>query len=111
MENPFELILEKLNTIETLLKYPVKQDRVVETSPVSNILSITQAAEYLCLSKSSLYKMTSQRLIPFYKVSKKVYFNRVELAEWIDRHKVKTQEEIEQEAILYLSKTRNYRKR
>ena len=111
MENPFELILEKLNTIETLLKHQAKQDRAVDIAPINDILSITLAAEYLSLSKSSLYKMTSGRLIPFYKVSKKVYFKRKELDEWIDKHKMKTQEEIEQEAIGYLLKPRKYRSR
>lgn len=59
IDNQLELFLEKLNTIESLLKHLVKQDWVIDTTPINDILSVTHAAEYLCLSKSSLYKMTS----------------------------------------------------
>jgi len=107
MENPFELILERLNTIESLLRSSKKTDPVLN-APVNEIFNMAQAADYLGLAKSTVYKMTSSRLIPHSKVSKKIIFKRNELEEWITKHKVKTKEEIEQEANAYLSRRRKY---
>ena len=107
MENPFELILERLNTIETLLRSS-KKIEPVQSSLVNEIFNMSQAADYLGLAKSTVYKMTSSRLIPHSKVSRKIIFKRNELEEWINKHKIKTKEEIEQEADAYLSRRRKH---
>jgi len=47
-------------------------------------LNFNQAAQYLSLSHSHLYKLTSQRKIPFHKPSGKyLYFFKNELDTWI----------------------------
>ena len=44
------------------------------------ILSLKEAAEYMGVSESTLYKMTSARTITFYKPNNgKIYFKRVDL--------------------------------
>ena len=108
MENPFELILEKLTNIENLLKASRKTETVIIPA-VNEIFNISQAADYLGLAKSTLYKMTSCRLIPHAKTGKRIYLKRIELDEWITKHKIKTREEIELEADEYLSKKRRYK--
>jgi excisionase family DNA binding protein len=82
MENPFELILERLNTIENLIKSLNKID-LVPSSPVNEILNLNEAAEYPGLAKSTLYKMASCRLIPHSKIGKKIFLRRNELRDWI----------------------------
>lgn len=57
MENPFESILERLNTIESLLRASKKTNRVL-SAPVNEIVNMSQAADYLGLAKSTVYKMT-----------------------------------------------------
>ena len=42
-----------------------------------------QAAEFLSMSKSALYKFPSQRWLPYYKTGKRIYFKTLELAEWL----------------------------
>lgn len=113
MENPFEVILQKLHSIESLL---IQQNRKnlssTEAELQKDILTISEASEYLSISASAIYKMTSKLTIPFYKVGKKVYFKRTELLEWIEKHRVKTREDIEKETIAYLSHSRkDYKKR
>ena len=108
MENPFDLILERLNAIENLLRNLKKDDPIV-SSPVSEIFNINQAAIYLGVAKSTVYKMTSSRLIPHSKISKRIYFKRNEIDEWINKHKIKTNVEIEQEADEYLLRKRKYK--
>ena len=104
MENPFEVILERLNAIESLFRSSKKTD-LVSSVPVNEIFNMAQAADYLGLAKSTIYKMTSSRLIPHSKVSRKIIFMRNELEDWITKHKIKTKEEIEREADAYLSRS------
>ena len=83
-----EAILAKLNTIESLL---LEQT----TKP----LTLEEAAIYLDISRSHLYKLTSKSEIPHYKPQgKRVYFSKPELDKWLLRNPIKTNEEIEQQA-------------
>lgn len=112
MENPFELLLERLESIEKLLKNHHGYEPIITPAQqVKEILTIEDASDFLCLSKSSIYKRTSGWTIPFYKVGKTLYFKRTELIEWIDKHKVRTREEIEQEARANLPLPRTYRRK
>ena len=107
MENPFELILEKLNAIENLLKHQKGIEPIITTTQtLKDVLTMNEAADFLCQSKSSLYKKTADWTIPHYKIGGTLFFKRSELFEWIEKHKIKTRDEIEQEAIENLSKTR-----
>lgn len=83
-----EQILERLKRIEDLI---AQQDTV---------LSFNEACKYINLSSSQLYKLTSKAEIPHSKPNgKKIYFSKRELDSWLMRKRVKTTEEIEQEAI------------
>ena len=102
MENPFELILDKLNTIENLLKTVMKNDNGTVT--ITEVLNLNQAAEYVSLSKSAIYKKTSERNIPHFKQGKKLYFKRSELDDWLTGLKISTHAEIEKQAEDYIMK-------
>jgi len=52
------------------------------------MLNISEAAERLRLSKSTLYHLTSDRGIPFYKIGQRVLFDAAELESWIQAHRV-----------------------
>ena len=87
-------ILEKLTTIEKLLL----------KGQTEKPLTLKEAARYLDLSTSTLYKMTSSNKICFYKPNgKRIYFDKSELDAWLLRNRVKTETEIEQEANDYLT--------
>lgn len=100
MENPFELILIKLNNIETLLKTVMKKDNGTVT--ITEVLNLNQAAEYVSLSKSAIYKKTSERSIPHFKQGKKLFFKRSELDDWLTQNQIPTHAEIEQMASEYI---------
>lgn len=108
MENPFELILGKLNTIENLLKTVMKNDN--GTVSINEVLNLNQAAEYVSLSKSAIYKKTSERNIPHFKQGKKLYFKRSELDEWLTAMKIATKTEIEKDATNYLLKKGRFKR-
>ncbi len=71
------------------------------------IQSLKEAAEFLKVSKSCLYKKTSQKQVPYYKPPgcKQIYFRKSELEEWLLSNKVKTVAELETNTDNYLSKT------
>jgi excisionase family DNA binding protein len=75
------------------------------------VLNLEEACEYLHLSASHIYKLTSTGRIPHYCPSgKKLYFKRSELDQWLTRNPKKDMnpEEIEQAAAEYM--IRNPRK-
>ena len=76
--------------------------RVEPTDHPEQLLSIQQAAEFLSLSVPTLYSKVSRGELPVMKRSKRLYFSRTELMEYIKEGRKKTNAEIEQEAEAYL---------
>jgi len=70
---------------------------------VKNILSFDEASDFLNLSKSYLYKLTSSGQIPHYKPQgKMLYFEKSELESWLRQNPVKSNQQVMQEAETYL---------
>ena len=110
MDNPFEIIIEKLNRIESLVlsKSKIESNHDTNLEQVNEIINTDEAARFLSVAKQTLYGMTSRREIPHFKKGKKLYFKRAELVEWITKHPVKTKDEIDRMATEYI--LRNPRK-
>jgi excisionase family DNA binding protein len=69
------------------------------------VLTSTEAAKYIGISKSHLYKLTMQKKIPYYKpMGKACYFNRQELEQWLQSNKIETDEELNQRAAAFCRK-------
>lgn len=63
------------------------------------ILTLEEAAAFIGVSRSQLYKLTHLHVIPYYKPSGKlVYFEKSELLSWIRQNPVKSQKQIDDEA-------------
>ena len=86
-------IEERLDRIEQLTLLAAK-----------DALNMDDAAAYTGLSKSYLYKLVSNRQIPCYKSGggKHTYFAKKELCDWILKYRIRTIEELEQEAAAYV---------
>ena len=90
-----ELILERLSQIEQ----KIDEQALLQKS----VLNFNEACRYLEISPSHLYKLTSTRQIPhFCPQGKKLYFNRQELEDWLQRNRQSTKEEIDKEATDYV---------
>jgi excisionase family DNA binding protein len=92
-----EEIIERLNAIE----------RKLDELAVANkeVLNLKEAAKYLNVSCSHLYKLTYSKQIPHYKPrGKQVYFEKRELDKWLLQNRQTTKAEIEQAAIDYVVK-------
>lgn len=89
------LILEKLDRLEQKIG---EQNLLMK-----EVLNFNDACNYLDISASHLYKLTSQKSIPhFCPQGKKLYFNRTELDEWLQRNRQTSTDEIETMAANYL---------
>lgn len=65
-------------------------------------LTLSEAAAYLDISKSQLYKITAKNQIKFYKPGgKKIYFKKNDLNNYLFRNVNKTDSELEQAAVDY----------
>ena len=65
------------------------------------VLDIEEASIYTSRKISYLYQLTCQRKIPHSKRGKILYFSRLELDQWMLKNRIKTIEELEQEAANY----------
>ena len=73
------------------------------------VLTSEEAARYMGISKSYLYKLTMKGEIPHYKpMGKMCYFNRFELEDWLQQNRCATSTEIED--LSRCVNTRNVRK-
>ena len=67
-----------------------------------SVLTADEAAKYMGVSRSYLYKLTMQQKIPFSKpLGKMCYFNRVELEKWLLSNRVAPADEMQDRAQAY----------
>ena len=82
MNNPFENLNGRLETIEELLNRLLKQGTT--TAPdAPEVGGIELAQQITRLSKPRLYALVSARGIPHSKRGNKLYFSRAELLDWV----------------------------
>lgn len=105
MNNPFELIEVRLNKIETLLldlkNTPNEQG---EKTEIDELLTVQDTAKFLSLSVPTVYTLISKGELPVMKRSKRCYFSKVELINYLKQGRKKTLAETASEAEAYLNK-------
>ncbi|KJD34176.1 hypothetical protein PK35_04450 [Tamlana nanhaiensis] len=73
----------------------IRQEWAELLKPLKEFMTVDEIADYLGLSKSAVYKITSNKEIPFYNPGgKKIYFKRVEVDTWIETSRVAPDSEI-----------------
>jgi len=82
---------ERLRNIESLL------------SVQKNVLNIDEVCTLTGLSKSHVYKLTCYQKIPFYKKSKHLFFDRIEIENWLKENRFKPSDELKKEAATYVT--------
>lgn len=66
------------------------------------VLTTDEAAKYMGIAKSTLYKMMMRKQVPYSQPSGKVaYFNRLELEAWLMSNRVATTDELTDKARSY----------
>ncbi|NCD13377.1 MAG: DNA-binding protein [Epsilonproteobacteria bacterium] len=80
-----------------------KQPEQPPTEQPEQLLTIQQAAEFLNLTVPTIYSKVSKNQLPVMKRSKRLYFSRTDLMEYVKAGRKKSNAEIEREAEAYLS--------
>lgn len=84
-------IMKRLDRLEVLTLLAAK-----------SVLTLEEVCLLTGLAKSTVYKMTANRAIPFYHSGdngKHLYFRKSEIEDWLTRNRVSSQTEDEQRAI------------
>jgi excisionase family DNA binding protein len=66
---------------------PVKQEPPAKGAgapPSKKFFKLHEAAEYLGISKGLLYKLTSTKQIPFYRIGKRILASEEQLLSWLE---------------------------
>ena len=105
MINPFEVIEARLNSIETILlalkHTPKEQD---EQSESDELLTVQDTAKFLSLSVPTVYTLISKGELPVMKRSKRCYFSKFELINYLKQGRKKTLAETASEAEAYIKR-------
>lgn len=93
-----KMTTEEINVIASLI-----EANQVNTKAV---LTTDEAARYLGVTKSAIYKLTMGRKIPHYRSQggKLLYFNREEIEQWATSCKIATKDELEAKAKSLINK-------
>lgn len=71
------------------------------------LLSTTEAAAYLGMKRSYLYKLMMRRVIPYFKPNGKIcFFDKDDLDQWLTNVRVASQAEIDAQAAQYITNKR-----
>ena len=91
-----EEVIKRLDKIAALLE--------CQNLAQKTLFNFNETCQYLDVSESHLYKLTSARQIPhFCPQGKKLYFKREELNEWLQRNRQLTNAQVEANVELELS--------
>jgi len=103
MNNPFEDLVVRLSLIENLILDLKRNSPKGEPSELSEqLFTIQQAADFLSLAVPTIYSMVSRGELPYMKRSKRLYFSRLELINYLKAGRKKTNAETIAEAGQYL---------
>lgn len=74
-------------------------------STQKEVLTADEAAKYMGIKKSYLYKLTMRRQISYFRpMGKMCYFNRKDIEQWLQTNRVATDDELRQQANAYCMK-------
>jgi excisionase family DNA binding protein len=62
------------------------------------VINVIELSAYIGLSKSTIWKKTSNKSIPHYKMGKMLYFNIKEINSWLQSNRVEIEEALKEDA-------------
>ena len=100
--NNLEFFLRRFGTLKELANHMLFIEKKMYM--LKEYLTVQEAADYIGLSSSLIYKMTSKHYFPVYKPNgKTVFLRRDDINRWISRNKILSQEELEEYAITQMT--------
>lgn len=94
---------EKLNRIESLL---LQQNGEQSAPAQDELLTVEDAAKFLSLSKPTIYGLIHKGALPVMKRSKRCYFSKADLMNYLKAGRKRSNDELESEAANHSGKKR-----
>jgi len=95
------MLFAKVESIEAFIKQSFNNSTQIDDEKPLNII---QAAAFLDLQPGTLYNKVYNKEIPYNKKGRRVYFFRRDLINYLNGGRIKTTEELQDEALASLSK-------
>jgi excisionase family DNA binding protein len=77
------------------MKQSMEERVASSTSTPSPYMGLQEAADYCCASYSTFRQWTGKRLLPSYKVGKRVLYKTVDLEAFIEKHLRRSHEQLD----------------
>lgn len=100
----FEEIIRKIS--DQVTDNIMKAINTSTTPEEDRFLTIDETSKIIDLAKPSIYGLVHKNKIPFHKKSKRLYFLKSEILDWIKSGKQESKSDLEIRANEYLSKNR-----
>ena len=101
------LSMEYLRSEQLLMAIGKKSRTMTDILKSKAILTLAEAAEYMGLKKSYLYRLTHEKRIRHYKPNNKMIYFRVEdIIAWLTSNPILTDEELSEQAQSYCLKSK-----
>lgn len=111
LPNPFQQLFDMMCAIDRKVDELANQKGIaIKQLPTNELLTVETAADYLRVSRSSIYQLTSRKEIPFMKKGKRLYFKKEDLRQWLEDGSNKPTTQLEKQE-LALSHLRPRRKK
>ena len=101
-DNLPQAVAELQQTVNEIKRLLLEKSNSTQPQP-DTLLTVQEAAKFLTLSVPTIYALTSKGRLPTMKVTKRCYFSRFDLMEYIKAGRKKTVSEIEAETDSFLS--------
>ena len=105
LPNPFQQLYDKICSLERKVDALTNERNLTkEKSPGDELMTVETAADYLSMSRSNIYQLTSRFEIPFMKRGKRLYFKKEELRQWLEEgsNKPASKQEKQAQALSHL---------
>ena len=99
MENPFDIIVQRLDSIEKLLNELSKNaNNFNHQKETDEIMTVEQLSDYLTIARQTIYEKCSKKEIPYFKAGKRLYFKKSVINDWINSGRRYTTDKLMQQA-------------
>ena len=99
MENPFDIIVQRLDSIEKLLNELSKNaNNSKPQKDTDEIMTVEQLSDYLTIARQTIYEKCTKKEIPYFKAGKRLYFKKSVINDWINSGRRYTTDELMQQA-------------
>ena len=103
-ENLPRAVTNLANEVSEIKRLLLSKSNEQTTENPDQLLTVHEAAEFLSLAVPTIYTMVSRGELPVMKRSKRLYFSRIELMDYLKAGRKKTLAETAGEAETYLKK-------